>query len=176
MDRGERPFEAARPAAFVHTVEAVVGALLFALGVVVMVESHRLGAGWTADGPGSGYFPFYIGLILSVSAAAMVTQAIVDGLRRKRVFVDTVCLKRVMSMLLPAVGYVLAIVFLGLYVASALYIAMFMVLLGHYSWTRGIVVAGAVNALLYAMFELWFKVPLYAGTLDPVRSVARLLS
>ncbi len=40
---------------------------------------------------------------------------------------------RVLSVLVPAVVYVLGIWFLGLYVASAIYIALFMIILGKYS-------------------------------------------
>ena len=42
-------------------------------------------------------------------------------------------MKRVLSVLLPAAVYVGAIMLLGLYVASALYIALFMIILGKYS-------------------------------------------
>jgi len=160
---------AARPAATVWAVEAVVALVLLAVGLLITVESWRLGAGWTTDGPGSGYFPFYVGLIIDISSGAMLVQALFGKQRKGTPFVDTEQLRRVMSVLLPAVAYVLAIVFLGLYVASAIYIALFMVLLGHYGWVRSIVVAVALNALLFLMFELWFKVPLYAGTLDPLR-------
>ena len=74
-----------------------------------------------------------------------------------------------MSMLVPATAYVLAVVFLGLYVASALYIALFMIVLGKYSVVKSVVVAVIVNALFFMMFEVWFKVPLYKGTLEPLR-------
>jgi hypothetical protein len=163
------PERAARPAASTHVVEAVVGALLLAFGIAMMVASWKLGARWTSDGPGSGYFPFYIALIISISSAAIVVQALFGKNRNTGVFVDTLQLRRVLSVLLPAIGYVLAIVFLGLYVASAIYIALFMVMLGKYSWARGVAVAVVISALLYAMFEVWFKVPLYAGVLDPLR-------
>jgi hypothetical protein len=160
---------APRPAASTHVVEAVVAALLLAFGLVFLVSSWRLGARWTSDGPGSGYFPFYVSLIICVSSAAILVQALFGRNRNTGVFVDTEQLRRVMSVLLPAAGYVLAVVFLGLYVASALYIALFMIVLGRYSWLRGVTVAVVISALLYAMFEIWFKVPLYAGTLDPLR-------
>jgi len=160
---------APRSAASTHVVEAVVGALLLGFGIVMMVASWKLGAGWTSDGPGSGYFPFYIALIICISSAAIVVQALFGKNRNTGVFVDTQQLRRVMSVLLPAIAYVAVVAFLGLYVASAVYIALFMVVLGKYSWMRGIVVAVLINALLYFMFELWFKVPLYAGSLDPLR-------
>ncbi|HEX6703622.1 MAG TPA: tripartite tricarboxylate transporter TctB family protein [Albitalea sp.] len=170
MANGEQPGGAGRPAAATRTIEAVVAALMLALGVVVIVESQRLGgARWTSDGPASGYFPFYIGLIIAISSAAILIQALFGKQRNGGTFVDTVQLRRVMSVLLPAIAYVIVIRFLGVYVASAIYIALFMVVLGKYGWVRGITLALAINALLFLMFEVWFKVPLYAGTLDPLR-------
>ena len=44
------------------------------------------------------------------------------------------------------------------------YIALFMIWLGHYSWLRSVVIALVVSVSLFAMFEIWFKVPLYKGT------------
>ena len=72
-------------------------------------------------------------------------------------------------MLLPALVYVGAVQFLGLYVASAVYIALFMVVLGKYSWLKSIIVSTAVVILFFVMFEIWFKVPLFKGQLDPLR-------
>ena len=62
--------------------------------------------------------------------------------------------------------YVAAVTFLGLYVASALYIALFMIVLGKYPVLKSVLVAVAVNTLFFMMFEVWFKVPLFKGKLD----------
>jgi|SRR2546427_3296386 len=152
-----------------NKVEALVALILLIIGVVVIVESRRLGAGWTSDGPGSGYFPFYIGLIIAISGAGILCQALYGKKKRTEAFVDSQQLKRVVSVLIPATAYVLAVQFLGLYVASAIYIALFMIVLGKYSWVKGVVVALVVNTLLFFMFEVWFKIPLFKGSLDPLR-------
>jgi hypothetical protein len=73
-----------------------------------------------------------------------------------------------MSVLLPAVLFVAAIGVLGQYVASAIYIAVFMVWLGHYAVWKSAAVGIGVNALFFAMFEIWFKVPLFKGLLEPL--------
>jgi len=54
-------------------------------------------------------------------------------------------------------------------VASALYIALFMIVLGKYPPLKSVVVAVVVNAVFFMMFEVWFKVPLYKGMLEPLR-------
>jgi hypothetical protein len=159
------------PLARTPTVDAVVAALLAALGGLVIFEAQRLGAGWTSDGPGAGYFPFYIGVILVICGIGVLLQALrarssegSDG----EVFVDSVQLKRVLSVLLPSAVYVGAIMLLGIYVASALFIALFMVILGKYPVLRSVVVGLGVNALFFMMFEVWFKVPLYKGEWHPL--------
>jgi hypothetical protein len=98
-------------------------------------------------------------------------QAIFSKKRNTEVFVDSDQLKRVLSVLLPALVYVGAVQFLGLYVASAIYIALFMVLLGKYSWLKSVIVAVAVMTLFFFMFEVWFKVPLFKGQFDLLQSL-----
>lgn len=148
-------------------VEVVVAAILLFLGVVVTYESQQLGAGWTTDGPGSGYFPFLIGLVLIVSSVGIMYQAI-NQKGADKVFVTHGQLKLVMSVLGPAVLYVLGVEVLGIYVASALYIALFMRILGHYAWFKSVVIGVAVNVFLFCLFEIWFKVPLHKGALEPL--------
>lgn len=161
--------EGSPPVAKNHTVDAVVAVVMFIFGAVVAFESHRLGAGWTTDGPGAGYFPFYIGMIICISALGIFYQAVFGRSRDVDTFVDREQLGRVLQVLLPAAVYVLAVVFVGLYVASAVYIALFMVILGKYSPIKSVLAGVLVNAVVFLMFEVWFKVPLFKGSLDPLR-------
>ena len=160
--------EVGRPVIATNVVEAVVAAILLLIGIVVVVESRKLGAGWTSDGPGSGYFPFLIGMLILIASVGMLFESLLGKKKNTSTFVDTVQLKRVLSVLVPALFYVLAVAFLGLYVASTVYIALFMVILGKYSWVKSALIALAVNVLFFFMFEVWFKVPLFKGSLDPL--------
>jgi hypothetical protein len=152
-----------------NKVDAVVAAILVVIAGVVIYEARRLGAGWTSDGPGAGYFPFYIGIIILVSGLGILFQSLLSKKRDTDSFVDQQQLRRVLSVLLPAMLYVLGVNFLGLYVASAIYIALFMVLMGKYPVLKSVLVAVAVITLFFMMFEVWFKVPLFKGSLDPLR-------
>ena len=150
-------------------VDAVVAAVLLVIGLVVVWQAYLLGASWTSDGPGSGYFPFYIGIIITVSSLGIMYQALISKNRDTDAFVDTVQLKRVTQVFVPALVYVLGVNFLGLYVASAIYVALFMIFLGNYSVLKSVVIGVVINAVFFAMFEVWFKVPLYKGSLEPLR-------
>ncbi len=151
-----------------HIVETAVALCVLAMGIVVIVGSRALGSGWTTDGPGSGYFPFYIGVLLCISGLGIIYQALFGKNKNTDVFVDSVQLRRVLSVLLPALVYVGAVQFLGLYVASAIYIVLFMVILGKYSWLKSAIVSAVVIVLFFLMFEVWFKVPLFKGQFDPL--------
>ena len=162
------PSAAPRRGVPTYLVEAVVATVLLLIGAVVIFESRRLGAGWTSDGPGSGYFPFYIGLILVISGVGVLYQSVFGKGRDTSIFVDSVQLRQVLSVLLPAALYVLAIAFVGIYIASAVYIALFMVVLGKYAPVKAVVAALVIMTVFFFMFEVWFQVPLYKGSFDPL--------
>jgi hypothetical protein len=149
-------------------VELFVSLALLLFGVVYAFKSWQLGAGWQDDGPGAGYFPFYIGLLVCLASAVVSARTLLAGRRDDSVFVTHSQLKLVMTVLLPSLAFVVAVQFLGLYVGSFLFIVGFMVWVGHYTWLRSAGIAFAVMALVFLMFEVWFKVPLFKGALDPL--------
>ena len=70
-----------------RTAEVAVSLLLFAFGATVVFDSYRLGASWGSDGPQSGYFPFYIGLLICLASLATLGQAMFAQWRdRKKIF------------------------------------------------------------------------------------------
>lgn len=169
MDIQEPSGALERRGASTRSVEIVVAALIFAFGALVIYGSQKLGgAGWTEDGPSSGYFPFYMGCILCIASAGTLYQAAFGKHRKAEVFVDGEQFRRVLVVLVPAAVYVLAIQFVGIYIASAVYIAGFMIVLGKFNPAKSVVAALAISALFFAMFEIWFKVPLVKGSLDPL--------
>jgi hypothetical protein len=149
--------------------EIAVAIVLFALGGLVVYDSHTLGSSWGSDGPEAGYFPFYIGLIMCFASAAIIGQTLLGrGAGRDAVFVQWQPLRQVLSVLIPAALFVLGIQLVGLYVAAAIYIAAFMRWLGHYSWLKSLVLGTVVSAAAFLTFEAWFQVPLYKGAFDPL--------
>jgi hypothetical protein len=153
-----------RPAATVRTMEMVVAVLLFVLGTVVIYDSIRLGVRWADDGPQAGYFPFYIGLLICISCAVIFFRAIASKSRKS--FVSREALALVLKMLIPSIVYAVAIAFLGIYVASTIFIVGFMVWLGKYSWLKALATGIGVNVTFFLLFEVWFKVPLPKGPLE----------
>lgn len=154
-----------RAAFGMKTAEVVVAAIFFALGAIVIYDSLRLGIGWKDDGPQAGYFPFYIGAIVCVSALINLVVGVAAS-KKDAAFVGRGQLKLVLSVLVPTVVYVALIGWLGIYVASTLFIALFMRWLGKYVWWKVAAVSVGNSVVFFLIFEVWFKIPLPKGPLE----------
>ena len=148
------------------SAEIVVAALFLFLGAIVVYDSMRLGAKWADDGPQAGYFPFFIGLVVCVSACINLVAALVRSRDEGRAFVEVGQLKLVLSVLVPTAVYVALIGWLGIYVASILFIGFFMRWLGEYAWWKLAAVSVGNSVFFFFIFEIWFKIPLPKGPLE----------
>jgi len=152
-----------------RAMEIAVALVFLTLGGLVVYDSLRLGIRWVGDGPQAGYFPFYIGAIICIASGVTLARAIFGRIAsRDTTFVAWGPLGRVLSVLIPAAFFVLGIELIGIYVSSAVYIAGFMMWLGGYKWPKSIVVGLAVSVVMFLLFEVWFKVPLYKGAYNPL--------
>ena len=147
-------------------VDLVVAAIIFVLGALVAFDSYRLGASWGADGPQSGYFPFYIGLLLGISSAVVGVQSLLRLPSDRKIFIQRDPLKQVLVLLVPTAVYVLGVQVIGIYVPSAVFIGLFMKIIGQYSWRRSAAVGAAVSVVSFVLFEIWFKIPLPKGPVE----------
>ena len=129
-------------------------------------HSHVGAIGWEADGPAAGYFPFRVGAILCIAAANVVVRSLFGQERDHRVFVTWERLRLVLMVLVPTLLYILAIHFVGIYVASAVFIAGFMRAMDKRGWLNVALVSLGVAGCLFWMFEKQFMVPLPKGPLE----------
>jgi putative tricarboxylic transport membrane protein len=151
-----------------RTMEMVVALLLLGGSAIVVKDSLRIGVGWAeGEGPAAGYFPFYVALVLGLSSLVNLARAAAGNpATRTGSFVSRSAFGRVCAVLLPAIVYVAAIEWIGLYVASGIFIALFMVMVGGEKIVRAILVGFAVPIFFFLMFERWFLVPLPKGPLE----------
>jgi hypothetical protein len=149
-----------------RTAEIAVAIFMFAIGLGMMFDNYQLGAGWAREGPQSGYFPFRIGAIICIASVAVLVQVLVGKRRRNAVFVTYAQLKPVLLVFVPTLVYVAAIQFIGIYVASAVFIAVFMRVMDKYGWRKTAAISVGFNAVLFWLFEIQFLVPLPKGPLE----------
>ena len=146
-------------------VELGVAIAMAILALIGIYGSIKVGIGWGAEGPRAGFFPFYVSLAVLISCAVNLAKILLspdDG----SLFAEWGQIRQVLAVVVPTAIYVVAIPFVGIYVASALLIIAFMKWLGNYNWLKSIVVGVVVPILTFLMFEIWFLVPLPKGPLE----------
>jgi hypothetical protein len=139
-------------------------ALLIAAGLLVLADALRLGIGWGTDGPKSGFFPFWLAVIMIAASVAIVTQALWRGERTP--FIKREAVGPVLKVLGPATAFVLLTQFIGLYVASALYMGFYMRWIGRNSWPAVFLMSVGFSVVTFVVFEKWFLVPMPKGPLE----------
>jgi putative tricarboxylic transport membrane protein len=146
-------------------VEIGVALFMIVFGLVVIMGSLQVGIGWGAEGPKSGFFPFYLGALIVAASMANLARVVVDG-NPQTLFADWSQLGQVVSVVIPTTAYVFMVPWLGIYVASMLLIALFMKWFGRYGWALTLGIAVGMPAITYVLFEKWFLIPLPKGPIE----------
>src|SRR2546428_3383863 len=122
-----------------RVADLVTASVLLLVGGVVVFDAVGIGIGWGTDGPKSGFFPFWLGMLLIAACALILGQAArrVDA----KPFVRREQLGPVLKVLWPAVALVVLTLSLGLYVSAALYTGFYMRWIGRHSWLAVLAVA-----------------------------------
>lgn len=131
----------------------------FALAVFVMIEGGRLGAGWDERGPQSGFFPFWLAVLMGFGAVA----TFIKSLRRSSpgpFFENRQEVRDLLRVGVPLAVTVISIPWLGIYVATALYVWLFAWWYGAFRWWTSLLGALAFAALLYITLTRGMNVPM----------------
>jgi hypothetical protein len=147
------------------SVEVGVALLVMLFGIIAVWGSVSVGIGWGAEGPRAGFFPFYIGLAIVISGAVNLLNAVRPD-APGGIFAEWSQLRQVLLVVIPATIYAVAVGFIGIYVASAIFIAWFMRWLGKYGWLTVASVAIGMPLIVYFVFEKWFLVALPKGPIE----------
>jgi putative tricarboxylic transport membrane protein len=149
----------------VRTADRIGAAVLLALAVAYTATAAGRYTYWTATGPGSGFFPFWLGLGLAVLSALLLVSAVrrrdpgpawlPTGHGAAR-FVVVVIVTAVFIAVLPLLGMVLG---------TAVFLAVLLRMLEGHSWRATVAVAVGAAVVNWAVFVLWLKVPFPVGVL-----------
>jgi putative tricarboxylic transport membrane protein len=147
-----------------RAADLITASILILLGGLVVVDAMRLGVGWGMDGPKSGFFPFWLALIMLTCCVIIMAQQVRKAAGHS--FSDRKKLAPVLKVLWPAVLAVALMQWLGLYVASALYLGFYMRWVGRHSWATVISLAFSIPLVTFLVFERYFYVPMPKGPLE----------
>jgi len=147
-------------------VETVTLALVLAFSLLMAWDNWRTGIRWESTGPQAGYFPFYVSVIMALACVwGLVLEAFKRGTPDEP-FVRVNQFRRVMQVFVPTLLYVPATQWLGLYVASFILIAGFMIWVGKLKPWISIVTALVFSVAMFVTFEIAFDVIMPKGPLE----------
>ena len=147
-----------------RAADLATAVVLMALGGLVIFDAVRLGYDWGSDGPKSGFFPFWLAVVMVAACVLIVLQTLRQ--RTDKQFVSREQLRPVLSVLLPATAMVVVTGVAGLYVAAAVYIAFYMRWVGRHGWLAIAVLSLGIPIATFVIFERWFLVPMPKGPLE----------
>lgn len=150
-----------------RTLDIAVAIFFLIVTAIVMTDSLRLGIAWKPnEGPQPGLFPFYMVLAMGIASVINLIKALPHTEEGGETAVTSTGLGRMAAIFVPAVVFVLATNFIGIYVSAAIYIGAFMVFFGKFPLWKAAAVSLGIAIVNFLMFEVWFLVPLPKGPLE----------
>ena len=155
------------PAVAQHrNVELATLAVTLVFALLMAYDNWRTGVAWESTGPAAGYFPFYVAMILAGACLFGIVKELVKRDAGREAFVTRNQFKRVLQMFVPTLLYVPATQWLGLYVASFILIAGFMMVVGKIKAWKSLLTSFIFSAAMFGTFEVAFDVIMPKGPLE----------
>src|SRR5258706_5307145 len=111
------------PVTDTRVVDITVSLLLMALALTLGYDNWRTGIAWDSTGPESGYFPFYLSVILAGASLYGLVAASLSPKEASETFVTRAQLRRVMAVFVPTLLFCLAVQYLRLFFSGFPFVA-----------------------------------------------------
>jgi hypothetical protein len=144
--------------------DQVSGAVLLAFGLA-FAAGARQHPYWTPTGPGSGFLPFWLGLVMAALAGAMLVGATRSPHRGPAWLPGGRALLRLVAVVAGTALFVALIPVLGMTLGTALFLVALLRFLEGHGWTVTLGVAVATAGVNWLVFTHWLHVPFPAGIL-----------
>ena len=142
--------------------EMITGVVLLVLSGLVIWESLQMPPS-SSFGPGAGFLPFWLGVLLAVLATILFVSAwrspaaVQDS---TPVFPGKQALFAIAAVLAGLAGYILLIDVLGYLVDTFLFIVFLMKVVEHEKWPLTLMVAVITTAALFITFQFLLQITL----------------
>ncbi len=138
--------------------ETLTAGLIVLAAILAIADSFK-SAGWTATGPGAGWYPLWSAVAMGLAAAIVLVRSL-RAKATRRLFSSSEGLKAFWQLAIPMVVGVSLLSWFGFYLVSGAYMGLFARWIGRYRWIWVAVLTVVVPLSLYLTFEQGFKVPL----------------
>jgi len=143
-----------------RAVEIGTVVCLLLLSVLLLSESIDLGPGWGESGPQPGFFPFVLTVAMIVGALGVLYA---NGYREPNLLPFFEASQEVTDLLrvgVPILAAIILVRWLGIYVASGLYLAFFMAWYGRFRWYQALAGGIVLPVIMWLTLREGFNIPM----------------
>lgn len=148
-----------------HRADRIIGLLFLCFGAYLVISSREF-AYWQDFGPGTGYFPFWLGVMLIILSVILLVQVFFShktkkekgfGFDKGSMYPCAALIGMfVCFLLMEHLGFILPVV---------LFVLVFMEILEPKKWMLHAGVAVSTGLILYFVFSYWMGIPFPTGVL-----------
>lgn len=149
--------------------DRVIAIAIMALSAYFMWHATVLPIGWNGmtGGPGGGAFPFWLSLLMLLSAAGVLVRSLMQEPSSQH-FVDSKMLKSVILVVVALFATIALIPILGAYVAIPAFIFWYIRIYGQHGWLLTACLVIVTPVFLFFFFEVTLKILLPKGVTEPL--------
>jgi putative tricarboxylic transport membrane protein len=119
----------------------------------------------TPNGPGSGFLPFWLGLVMAALAAMLIVRATRQTEPGPAWLPAGRALARLVVVIVATAAFILVLPVLGMTLTTAVFLVVLLRFLEGHTWTATVSVAIATAAANWLVFIRWLNVPFPPGVL-----------
>ena len=148
-----------------RTADRIAAVLLLAFGAGYALTAARSYTYWGAHGPGSGFFPFWLGVAMAVLAALFLVGAVRQSGPGAAWLPDRRGAVRLGAVVGASALFIALVPLLGMTLATALFQLGILRFLEGHTWPTALGVSITTAAANWAIFTGWLSVPFPTGVL-----------
>jgi hypothetical protein len=149
----------------VRRADRIAAAILLALAVAYMATAAWRYTYWAASGPGSGFFPFWLGLVLAALSTLLLVSAVRQPDPGPAWLPTGHGAARLVVVVLVTAVFIALMPLLGMVLGTAVFLAVLLRMLEGHSWRATLALSVGAAIANWALFVLWLKVPFPVGVL-----------
>jgi len=149
--------------------DRVIAIAIMALSAYFMWHAIALPIGWNGmtGGPGGGAFPFWLSLIMLLSAGGVLLRSLMQAPSSQHFF-DSQMLRSVILVVVALFVTIALIPVLGAYIAIPLFIFWYIKMYGRHGWVLTAALTIGTPVFLFFFFEVTLKILLPKGVTEPL--------
>ncbi len=151
------------------TADRIIAGAIMAFSVYFMWHALVLPIGWNGStgGPGGGAFPFWLSLVMLLSAAGILLRSFKPNARASFRF-DSTMLRPILSVTASLVVTIALIPLAGAYVALPLFLLWYLKVFGRHGWTLTLSLTVMTPVFIFFFFEVTLRILLPKGFTEPL--------